>query len=147
MYSGIKIWDIHSHALLPMFYLKRDLAKHSSPPLFWNPLRSHIDLPRIREGGVDCLTFTIYVPFPFYSRNYFGEAIKMISLLEEFAQRNSDQVEFIKSVHDIEHKVQGNRIAITLAVEGGHVLDGKAENLQVLKEKGVIYITLTHLYS
>lgn len=147
MYSGIKIWDIHSHALLPMFYLKRDLAKRSSPPLFWNPVRSHIDLPRVKEGGVDCITFTIYVPFPFRSKNYLEEALGMIRLLEEFAEKNSDQVEFIKSAHGIEHKTQGNRVAITLAVEGGHILDGKVENLQLLKERGVIYITLTHLYS
>ncbi|HEX3036289.1 MAG TPA: membrane dipeptidase [Thermodesulfobacteriota bacterium] len=147
MYSGIKIWDIHSHALLPMFYLKRDLAKRSPPPLFWNPLRSHIDLPRIKQGGVDCLTFTIYVPFPFCSKNYFEEALKMISLLEGFTEKNGDAVELVKSVHGIEHTIRSNRIAVTLAVEGGHILDGKLGNLEVLKERGIIYITLTHLHS
>lgn len=86
MYSGLKVWDIHSHALLHMFYLKRDLTKRAKPPLFWNPLKSHIDLSRTKDGRVNCLTFAVYVPFHIYSENYFEEALKMINLLEEFTE-------------------------------------------------------------
>jgi membrane dipeptidase len=147
MYSGLKVWDIHSHALLHMFYLKRDLTKRATPSLFWNPLKSHIDLPRIKDGNVNCLTFAVYVPFHIYSENYFGEALKMINLLEEFTEKNRDKLELARTVSDIEYIIQGGKIAATIAIEGGHILDGKLENLEILKQRGVIYITLTHLHS
>jgi membrane dipeptidase len=143
----MKVWDIHSHALLQMFYLKRDLTKRGNPPFFWNPLKSHIDLSRIRDGGVNCLTFAVYVPFHIRSVNYFEEALKMIDLLEDFAERNRDKIEIPKTASDIERIIQGGRLAATIAIEGGHILDRKIENLETLKQRGVIYITLTHLHS
>jgi membrane dipeptidase len=143
----MKVWDIHSHALLQMFYLKRDLTKRRRPPFFWNPLRSHIDLSRIRDGGVSCLTFVVYAPFHIRSVNYFEEALKMIDLLEDFAERNRDKIEIPKTASDIERIIQGGRLAATIAIEGGHILDRKIENLETLKQRGVIYITLTHLHS
>jgi len=147
MYSDINIWDIHSHALLHMFYLRKDLTRRRKPPFFWNPLRSHIDLVRVREGGVDCLTFTVYVPFHLYSKSYFEEALKMISLLEEFTEKNCDIIQVAKNTSDIDCIIQKRKIAATVAVEGAHILQGRLENLETLKEKGVTYITLTHLQS
>ncbi|MGE5443140.1 MAG: dipeptidase [Ignavibacteriales bacterium] len=143
----MKVWDIHSHALLQMFYLKKDLTKRGNPPFFWNPLKSHIDLSRIRDGDVNCLTFAVYVPFRIRSGNYFEEALKMVNLLEEFAEQNMDKIEIPKTASDIERIIQGGRLAATVAVEGGHILEGRVENLETLKQKGVIYITLTHLHS
>lgn len=143
----MKVWDIHSHALLQMFYLKKDLTKRSKPPLFWNPLKSHIDLSRIKDGGVNCLTFAVYVPFHIHTGNYFKEAFNMVNHLEEFTERNIDALEIAKTASDIERIIRGGKLAVTIAVEGGHILDGKIENLETLKQKSVIYITLTHLHS
>jgi membrane dipeptidase len=143
----MKVWDIHSHALLHMFYLKKNLTKRGKPPLFWNPLKSHIDLARIKDGGVNCLTFAVYAPVHIRSENYFEETLKMINLLEEFAERNRDKIEIAKTATDIERITDGGKLAATIAIEGGHILDQKLENLKTLKQKGVIYITLTHLHS
>jgi microsomal dipeptidase-like Zn-dependent dipeptidase len=130
-----------------MFYLKKDLTKRRKPPLFWNPLKSHIDLSRTKDGGVNCLTFAVYVPFHIRSENYLKEALKMVNLLEKFTERNRDIVEIAKTVSDIERIIQEGKLAATIAVEGGHILDGKIENLETLKQRGIIYITLTHLHS
>jgi membrane dipeptidase len=147
MSSDFRVWDIHSHALLQMFYLKRDLAKRAKPPFFWNPLRSHIDLQRTKDGGVNCLTFVVYVPFRIYSGSYFEEALKMIDLLEKFTERNCDKLELAKTGSDIERITQDGKLAATIAIEGGHIVDGKLENLEILKQMGIAYITLTHLHS
>lgn len=143
----MKVWDIHSHALLQMFYLKKDLTKRSKPPLFWNPLKSHIDLSRIKDGGVNCLTFAVYVPFHIHTGNYFEETLNMVNHLEEFAERNIDALEIARTASDIERIIRVGKLAATIAVEGGHILDGKIENLETLKQKSVLYITLTHLHS
>ncbi len=130
-----------------MFYLREDITKRGKPPGFWNPFKSHIDLPRIKDGGVNCLTFVVYVPFHIHSENYFDEALKMLNLLEEFVESNRDKLEIAKGLSDIERIIQEEKLAATIAIEGGHILDGDIKNLETLKQKGVIYITLTHLHS
>ncbi len=147
MHLGLKIWDIHSHALLNMHYLKKDLGKRQKPPLFWNPLRNHIDLIRAKEGGVDCLTFNVYVPFRTIQKGYFRIALEMIGLLEDFTEKERSRVELAKTTEEVDRIISSGKIAATVAVEGGHILEGKLENLEVLKKKGVIYITLTHFHS
>ncbi len=98
-------------------------------------------------GGVSCLTFVVYVPFHIYSGSYFEEAIKMINPLEKLAERNSDKLELAKTGSDIERITQDGKLAATIAIGGGHILDRKLENLEILKQMGVTYITLTHLHS
>lgn len=144
MIDGIRIGDLHSHALINMLYLRKDLGKRRKPPLFWNPLRNHIDLPRLREGGVDFQVFTIYVPFGFPWRTPFLAARAQVRAFEEFIEKNSQSIGHAKTVEDIRSLNAQGKIAALLAVEGGHHLAGRVENLEYFRDKGAIYMTMTH---
>ena len=139
-----KIADLHSHALLNMTYLRKDLSKRHKPPLFWNPLRNHLDLPRLEAGGVKLSTFNIYVPFKFPYKSYQEGLHRMAEIFLEFIEKNSARIGHARSFAEIEALNQKGRIAAVLAVEGGHVLEGRLENLEYLKSLGVLYLTLTH---
>ena len=139
-----RIADLHSHALINMTYLRKDLAKKHKPPFLWNPLRNHLDLPRLEAGGVKLSTFNIYVPFKFPYKSYQEGLHRMAEIFLEFIEKNSARIGHARSFAEIEALNQKGRIAAVLAVEGGHVLEGRLENLEYLKSLGVLYLTLTH---
>lgn len=143
-HSRRPIADLHSHALLNMVYLRKDLSRRHRPPLLWNPLRNQLDLPRMRQAGVTLQVFTVYVPFRFPFRTYWESLRRMIDVFKRFIETNADAIGHARSFTEIESLNQSGRIAAVLAVEGGHVLEGKMENLELLAEEGVLYLTLTH---
>jgi len=138
------IADLHSHALLHIAYLRKDLSRRHRPPRFWNPLRSQLDLPRMRAAGVSLQVFTVYVPFRFPGKTYSGSLAWMLACFETFIQRNEALIGHARSFAEVEDINRSGRIAAVLAVEGGHVLDGRIENLELLGRSGVLYLTLTH---
>ena len=144
MIDGKIVGDLHSHALINMTYLRKDLSRRRNPPFLWNPLRNHIDLPRLKEGGVDFQVFTVYAPCGFPWRSSFRAAQAQVSAFESFVRRNSDKIGHARSAKDIQALNSQGKIAALLAVEGGHHLDGKIENLEYFKDKGAVYLTLTH---
>ncbi|MBI5365955.1 MAG: membrane dipeptidase [Planctomycetes bacterium] len=139
------VGDLHTHPLLAMTYLGRDLARGSSPPALWNPLQNQVDLPRARAGGMDVLTFTTYVPAnPLRPGTRDRATFRMMEVFDRFVAANPDRVAHCRSLPDIDRALAAGRLAAILAVEGGHALEGRLEHLAAFRARGVWYLTLTH---
>ncbi|MBI4618269.1 MAG: dipeptidase [Planctomycetes bacterium] len=137
--------DMHAHPLLPMSFAGRDPARRGRPPVLWNPLRQHWDLPRALEGGVDIQVWTIYVPVrPVRRLPPIEETFRQIRLFERFVARNSDQVAAARTVGEARGIVEGGRMAFLLAIEGAHALGGSIGSLEELARLGLTYVTLVH---
>lgn len=138
--------DLHSHALLGAGYLGRDLGGKRRALARWNPLRNLldlVDLPRAQEGGVGLIVFTVYV-LPAVFRSYPQITDGMIATLKSHIDRAPERAAFATTGADVARIRAGGRIAAMLAVEGGHSLGGRLENLARLREQGCVYLTLTH---
>jgi membrane dipeptidase len=104
-----------------------------------------VDIPRMREGGVSGVFFSVYTSA---TRGSPLEAVKRAleiidSVTQEVARHPGDLVLATTSAGILEAK-QAGKIAILMGVEGGHMIDSSLEVLRTLYRLGARYLTLTH---
>ena len=134
-----------------------DEASDRSPLLYagltWLPdpprgdgVRTHTDLARIREGGLDAQFFAIW-PACSYAKTPGQSRQRVLDMIESFRRQvgtHPEAIEMAASAEDVERIVGGEKIAALLGVEGGHAIEGDLENLAVFHRLGVRYMTLNH---
>jgi len=90
-----------------------------------------------------------------YERPYIEVALDMLDQMEKASETSTNPDTgrpYIKIAHSLAELEAilamgaGRPIAFVHAVEGGHTIDGKLENLQTLFERGVAYMTLAHFF-
>lgn len=139
------VFDLHSHALLNMTYLGRDISRRGPSPWVWNPLRNMIDLPKLADGGVDGLVWTVYVPWnPLVPRD--RAAKRSMDVFDRFIARHPDRVAHVRTATEARAAASNGRIACFLGVEGGHALGGRLENVAEFARRGAVYLTIAHFF-
>jgi membrane dipeptidase len=108
-------------------------------------IRTHTDLRRLRQGGVDAQFFSIwahsdYAKPPGASRE---RANAMIDALLEQIRRHPDRLELATSAADVRRIAAEGRIAGLMGLEGGHAIENDLANLREFFARGVRYMTLT----
>ena len=101
-----------------------------------------IDIPRIKEGGVDCLLFAMYV-----SPLHRGRLRRLIQMLDAFhaeLEANPDTIALATNYDEIIAAVKAKKIAAVITVEGGEPLEGDIGALRMAYRLGVRSLTLTH---
>ncbi len=107
--------------------------------------RSHVDLPRMEEGGLDGAFFSIYVA------PYYGEGERAVARARAMIKEVQKQIgattaaELVRTADDVRRAARAGRAAILMGLEGGHALAGSPDTLRALAEAGVRYVTLTHV--
>ena len=106
----------------------------------------HMDLPRIREGGLDVQFWSIYLGKREGEGRAIREAIERIDAVYEMARRHGDQVALAGRVADIERIVAEGKLASVMGLEGGHIIEDSLAALRAFYRLGVRYMTLTHSF-
>ncbi|WP_276495941.1 dipeptidase [Pontibacter litorisediminis] len=101
--------------------------------------RTHSDLSRFREGGVDAQFFSVWSD----ETGDFKYAVQQIDSLEAIVKRYPDQLLLATDVAGIEQAVQEGKMAALIGVEGGHMIDNDLQKLDQLYNRGARYLTLT----
>ena len=105
-----------------------------------------MDLPRIREGGLDVQFWSIYMGEREIPGSAVREALERIDAVYEMAARHPEDVVIAGSVEEIRAQVAAGKFVSLMGVEGGHIIE---ESLPVLRDfyrLGVRYMTLTHSF-
>ncbi len=106
--------------------------------------RGHVDIPRLREGGMHAPFFALWVP-TFYKG---AEAVRRTLDLRDAMQRVLDthpqDIELATTASDIERIVAAHKIAAFLTIEGGHQIDNDLAVLRMYYRFGIRSMTLTH---
>ncbi|MFQ5927258.1 MAG: dipeptidase, partial [Terriglobia bacterium] len=105
----------------------------------------HIDIPRMKEGGLDAGFMSIYVDM----RRYQGldaskRALQLIDTVYNQVERHPDKLVLATSAADVRRAAKQGRIALLMGMEGGTPI---ADDLRLLRDfyrLGVRYMTLTH---
>jgi membrane dipeptidase len=118
------------------FSLKRALGERSD--------EGQIDIPRIKEGGVDCLVFAMCVSNPTYRARRLRRLLQMLDVFYSEVEKNSDQIALTTTFQEILDTVKEGKIAAVISVEGGEALEGDIGVLRVMYKLGVRMLTLTH---
>jgi membrane dipeptidase len=104
----------------------------------------NIDVPRMREGGLDALFFSIWVPSDVTGPTAVKRALQQIDAVHEAARRHPDQLMLATTAADIRESVKAGRIAALMGMEGGHMIDDDLGVLREFARLGVRYLTLSH---
>lgn len=140
------IADLHTHPLLPMYYFRKDLGRRQRSSRFfpYTPFGTHIDIPRLKESGVKLMVCCVFALNRLPYRSCFEVARRQIRLFDKWVLENSGEIAHARSASEIEPIIGSGRIALVLALEGGHHLSGDLSNLDFFREAGIFYITLVH---
>ncbi|PTX20194.1 membrane dipeptidase [Pontibacter mucosus] len=101
--------------------------------------RTHSDLGRFKEGGVDAQFFSVWSD----ETGNFAYANQQIDSLEAIVKRNPDKLMLATDVAGIEQAVREGKMAALIGVEGGHMIDNDLQKLEQLYNRGARYLTLT----
>jgi membrane dipeptidase len=103
-----------------------------------------IDIPRMREGGLDAIFFSIWIPGTTTGQEAVDHALRQIEAVKRQVAAHPQDLELVTTADGIRRAVAAGRIAVLLGVEGGHMINNDLANLRRLHELGVRYMTLTH---
>lgn len=111
----------------------------------WSFRRSpaHLDLGKIRRGGLRAQVFAIWVDPLFAPDRALKRGLRVLRAMEDkvFAPGLAAKV---TSVAEMDEAVGSGRLAAWLFLEGGHIIENSLEILDVFRSLGVRGMTLTH---
>lgn len=106
-----------------------------------------MDLPRIREGGLDVQFWSIYMGKREEPGSALREALERIDAVHEMAARHPDDVVVAGSVREIREAVAQGKLVSLMGIEGGHIIERSLPALRDFYRLGVRYMTLTHSFN
>jgi membrane dipeptidase len=104
----------------------------------------NIDIPRMRDGGLDALFFSIWVPSDVTGPPAVKRAMDQIEAVREAARRLPNELLLATTAADIRRAAAEHKIAALMGMEGGHMIDDDLGLLRNYAALGVRYLTLTH---
>ena len=137
--------DLHADTLMWSRWLGYDLHKEHSPPLWRAAIGGHVDLPRMREGGMGAQFFGL-VSLP-VSKSAHGLARvidEQIDALEEAIHRRPSELRLVKTKREIEAAKNDGAVGALLGIEGAHALEGNLDRLEQFANRGVRYLGISH---
>lgn len=110
----------------------------------------HLDIPRMREGGLSGAFFSVWVDPELYPGEAAWErALALTHAIRDVAARHPDEAVLCTSANDVRRAHQEGKIALLIGIEGGHALGRPRdrelviERLRRLFELGARYMTIT----
>lgn len=130
------VWDCHNDLVYRVLYEKLDIGQRLPA--------GHVDIPRLKEGHVDVQTVALFVQNFLYPDKCARQAFQMIEAMQAAIKKNAGSVELARTGADVERIVKGGKIAMPLAIEGGHAIEDDIALLRKFHSLGVSSMTLTH---
>ena len=103
-----------------------------------------IDIPRMREGGLGALFFSIWIPSKITGTEAVKRALTQIDAVREQVRIHSKDLILTTTAAEIRGAHAQGKIAALLGVEGGHMINSDLGVLRNFAALGVRYMTLTH---
>ena len=104
----------------------------------------NIDIPRMREGGLDALFFSIWVPSDVTGPIAVKRAMDLIDSVREAVRTHPNDLTLATTAAEIRRAAGEHKIAALMGMEGGHMIDDDLRLLRSYAALGVRYLTLTH---
>src|ERR1051326_7680911 len=103
-----------------------------------------IDIPRMREGGLDAIFFSIWMNGDVTGPTAVTRALDQIDAVREAVRSHPNDLVLATTAAEIRRAHAAKKIAALMGVEGGHMIDSDLGILRTYYALGVRYMTLTH---
>ncbi|MGH7327797.1 MAG: dipeptidase, partial [Polyangiaceae bacterium] len=137
--------DLHADTLMWARWVNYDLHKRHETPLPRGAIGGHVDLPRMREGGMGAQFFGL-VSLP-VTKNSHGLARvidEQIDALQGAIARKPSALRLVKTAAEIDACEKDGAIGALLGIEGAHALEGSLDRLDAFAKRGVRYLGISH---
>jgi membrane dipeptidase len=104
----------------------------------------NVDIPRMRDGGMDALFFSIWVPSDVTGPIAVKRALDQIDAVREAVRLHPGDLALATTAAEVRNAVKAGKIAALMGMEGGHMIDDDMRLLRIYAALGVRYMTLTH---
>ncbi|MBC7233155.1 MAG: membrane dipeptidase [Chloroflexi bacterium] len=128
------IFDGHCDTLLEVLDGKRRLNERST--------EGHIDLPRLREGGVTAQVFAIFIEDKYLPAKAAKQTLRLLDVLYTELAANTDSLVLATRAEDIERAKQTGKVAAVVGIEGAESLEGELGLLRIFHRLGVRLLTI-----
>ncbi len=105
----------------------------------------NIDIPRMREGGLSAIFFSIWISSKILGPDAVKQALDQIDAVHELVRKHPNDLILATSAADIREAKKQHKIACLIGVEGGHMMGNDLSVLRTFAALGVRYMTLTHM--
>ena len=150
IHERVAIADGHADSLM----WNRDLNQFSE--------KGHVDFHRLREGGVKIQAFTVVTRgFPVVDgfgafamkQGWPSESRKsewarcqfQVEKLHEYCTASNNSAAVTSSGDRLEENLKSKRISAVIGIEGGHAIEDDVTRVKALYDRGVRFMSLTHL--
>src|SRR5713226_3550294 len=103
-----------------------------------------IDIPRMREGNLNAIFFSIWMPSKITGPEAVNRALVQIDAVREQIRKHSIDVVLATTAAEVRDAHKQGKIAALMGVEGGHMINSNLGVLRNYAALGVRYMTLTH---
>jgi membrane dipeptidase len=105
----------------------------------------NIDLPRMRDGGLTAIFFSIWINGKILGPDAVKQALDQIDAVREMVRKHPNDFILATTADDIREAKKQHKIAALMGVEGGHMMGNDLAVLRTFAALGVRYMTLTHM--
>jgi membrane dipeptidase len=134
-FSSVVI-DTHDDTPQRMLFEHFDLGHRDS--------EGQIDIPRMREGGLNGIFFSIWTPATLTEPAAEKRAFALINAVLEQVHKHPQDLMLATTADKVLRAHSQGKIAVLMGVEGGHMINNSLATLEKFAGMGVRYMTLTH---
>lgn len=133
------VFDAHADTLLRVADKGYQLGERNK--------EGDMDIPRMREGGLDVAGLAIFVHPRKFQGRIRERTQQMFDALERQLEQNADQLTLIRTTVEAEATVTSGRIAVLVGLEAGDAIEDSLDRLREYYDRGARYMTLTWINS
>jgi len=133
------VLDTHDDTTQRFFMTGYDLGRRNT--------EGHVDIPRMKEGGMNAIFFSIWIDGRIMGPPAVEKALDQIDAVRQNVQRYPNDIVLARTADDVRRAHAQGKIAALMGVEGGHMIGNDIRVLRIFADLGVRYMTLTHFYN
>jgi len=143
-HAEVHVLDLHADTAKLMDKVGYDLAaRHERPMPKALNLLGHVDLPRMRDGGMAGQFFSFWTT-PYPERGCAKAVTRQLDALDVAMAKNPEQLAWTRTGADVRAAKLAGKIAALGGIEGGQALEGDIETIEAFSRRGVRYLGLLH---
>lgn len=105
---------------------------------------SSVDLPKMREGGLDAAFFSVWIPGTITGPKAVSLARDEFDKIKALVSGHPKDLTLCTTADEVREAHQANKVAVLIGVEGGHMINNDLDVLREYAGMGASYLTLTH---